>query len=139
MPPKYKSKYGIWKPRYSHAVKRYAAAASGAALGYIHGNLPGMYYGARSAYNYVGPYQKHHGKRTGSIAYHHFRPPPKYKHAKPGQGGQIRIGTRDGPRVWVGAKFGGWKYVGGSFGIRRIKRGHRGKTLVSRKYKKNSK
>lgn len=133
------------KQRYKHYAKRFFGAASGAAIGYLYRNLPGAYAGAKSMYNYVGPYKpqgrlasnrkwlvgSNKGKITGSRAYHKFRSNPDPRSSGGGSGTNPPKGTKRGAFKW-GKK--GWKYVGGSFGIRRQKRGHRGKSLVSRNY-----
>jgi len=136
--------------KWLHYGKRAAAAASGAALGFIYRGLPGAYSGGKLGWNMVGqyhrPYQAVLGSNRkvvlgsnyknpypGSFRYHH----PVYDRdpvpQKGGSGSNPRDGSRKGAFKWVKDK--GWTYAGGTFNLgSKHRRGHRGKHLISRKY-----
>jgi len=102
--------YGYRK--YKHNAKRYAGAASGAALGYIANNLGGAYLGGKYAWDYVGAYQppfKHRlATNTKNRVAHWTAPKPK----KPPTGsnppwvrkGNVYSGTRRRGRYVKGIK-----------------------------------
>jgi len=47
-----------WYNKWLHFGKRFSAGAAGGALGYLYGNIPGGYSGARTAWNAVGKYRR---------------------------------------------------------------------------------
>lgn len=147
---KFYQKAGDFKDRLFHYGRKTAYAGAGAAMGYIVGNVPGAYSGARYGWaaggNYVpkkyswrlvgsnpGPApwgRPRLGSNTGSRAYRsvHYRKDPDFYYKGPRS--QPPQGQKQGAFRWDTKT--GWNYVGGSFGVRTKRaRGHRGRRTRS--------
>lgn len=75
-----------WYNKWLHFGKRFSAGAAGGALGYLYGNVPGGYSGARAAWNVVGKYRRPIRARLGSNARWRF-----------GSVGKRETGSNPGP------------------------------------------